>query len=108
VLDAIGNADAAVPCVPVADTLRRTAADGVLGELVDRDDVLAMQTPQGFRRAVLVEAHANARDGAATDDAALVQALGVRVLAVPGDDAAFKITVPADLARANALFGGNA
>jgi 2-C-methyl-D-erythritol 4-phosphate cytidylyltransferase len=63
---------------------------------------VAIQTPQGFRREVLVAAHQRAT-GIATDDAALVEALGEQVTAVPGAAEAFKITTAADLARAEAL-----
>jgi 2-C-methyl-D-erythritol 4-phosphate cytidylyltransferase len=80
-----------------------------LGGLVDRSRLLAMQTPQGFRRDVLVRAHSVAAagdSGDATDDAALVEAIGVAVVAVRGDERAFKITVPIDLALAEALADG--
>lgn len=101
------GADAAVPTMPVSDTIRGCdPVTGALGELVDRSRLLAMQTPQGFRRDVLVEAHAAADGAAATDDAALVEALGHPVLAVRGDERAFKITVPLDLALAEALLRG--
>jgi 2-C-methyl-D-erythritol 4-phosphate cytidylyltransferase len=105
VLEALeAGADAAVPTLPVSDTIRTAdPATGELGELVDRSRLLAMQTPQGFRRDVLVKAHAAGKDADATDDAALVEALGRRVIAVRGDERAFKITVPLDLALAEAL-----
>jgi 2-C-methyl-D-erythritol 4-phosphate cytidylyltransferase len=61
-----------------------------------------VQTPQGFRRDVLAEAHRAGAPGA-TDDAMLVEAIGYHVVAVPGADESFKITTPADLARAEAL-----
>jgi 2-C-methyl-D-erythritol 4-phosphate cytidylyltransferase len=70
---------------------------------------VAVQTPQGFRATVLVAAHKNAAEersvevGAATDDAGLVEAMGGRVVAVPGSDEGFKITTALDLARAEAL-----
>lgn len=103
VLDALGSADGAVPVVPLVDTIRSCdPGTGVLGGIVDRDALLAMQTPQGFRRDVLVRAHAQGSPGA-TDDAALVQALGADVLAVRGDERAFKITVPWDLTLAEAV-----
>jgi 2-C-methyl-D-erythritol 4-phosphate cytidylyltransferase len=66
--------------------------------------LVAIQTPQGFRRAVLADAHAAAPPGA-TDDAALVEARGGRVVPVRGADDAFKVTTPADLARAAAVAG---
>ncbi len=97
------GADAVVPVVAIHDTVRRIDAAGALGELVDRSTLAAVQTPQGFRRAVLVEAHTHAARSGATDDATLVEALGATVVAVAGSDAAFKITTPADLARAQAI-----
>lgn len=105
VLDALRRPDVsgAVPFLGVTDTVRRRTESGELGELVDRSALLAMQTPQGFRRAVLDRAHAAARTSDATDDAALVQALGERVVAVRGDERAFKVTVPLDLMLAEAL-----
>lgn len=99
------GADAVVPVVPVADTVRRVDADGMLAGVVDRSTLAAVQTPQGFRRDVLLAAHAGATE-VATDDAALVEALGRHVVAVRGSDSAFKITTPADLARAESISGG--
>ena len=60
-----------------------------------------MQTPQAFSRDVLTRAHADGDD--ATDDAALVEALGGRVVVVPGEVDNVKITVPGDLARASSI-----
>lgn len=99
------GADAVVPVLAVVDTIRAVAADGSLESAVDRDMLRIVQTPQGFRPDVLRRAHAlaAAEGGVATDDAGLVERLGVRVDAVPGDRAAFKITVPADLDQAEAL-----
>lgn len=111
VIDAVlaalhSGADAVVPVVPIADTVRRVAPDGRLSGVVDRATLLAVQTPQGFPRAVLLAAHDNASDVAATDDATLVEALGYQVVAVDGADEAFKITTAADLARAASVLGG--
>jgi 2-C-methyl-D-erythritol 4-phosphate cytidylyltransferase len=75
----------------------------MLAGVVDRSTLVAVQTPQGFRRSVLVDAHERAGDSVRTDDAALVEALGHQVVAVPGSDSAFKITTPADLTRAESL-----
>lgn len=94
------GADAAVPGVPVADTIKRVRGDRVL-ETIDRDTVVAVQTPQAFRTAVLRAAHDRAGD--ATDDAALVEAAGGAVVVVPGDVANFKITEASDLERAAAV-----
>jgi 2-C-methyl-D-erythritol 4-phosphate cytidylyltransferase len=108
VVDALsGGADAVVPAVPVSDTIRSVDAEtGDLGGIVDRAQLTAMQTPQGFRRDVLVRAHAAGAGRRATDDAALVEALGVRVRAVAGDERAFKITHPLDLALAEVVARG--
>lgn len=99
--------DAVVPVLPVADTIKRVAADGRVVETLDRSGLYATQTPQGFRRSVLAAAHAQGRTGRdVTDDAVLVERLGVPVWTVPGADAAFKVTRPADLQRAEAVLAG--
>ncbi len=96
------GADAVIPVLPVADTIKQVAADSVVATL-DRSALRAVQTPQGFRRAVLVQAHA-AGDGAdATDDAGLVEAIGVVVRTVEGSAEAFKVTRPIDLMLAEAV-----
>lgn len=97
------GADAVIPVLPVSDTIRRVDADGTLRGVVDRSTLVAVQTPQGFRVDVLRRAHEQGRDTAVTDDAALVEAVGGQVVAVPGADASFKITTPADLLRAEAV-----
>ena len=89
------GAEAVVPGVPVADTLRRLA-----GGTVDRDAVVAVQTPQGFRAEVLRGAHAGG--GEATDDAGLVEAAGGTVEVVPGEPANRKLTHPEDRAALEA------
>jgi 2-C-methyl-D-erythritol 4-phosphate cytidylyltransferase len=96
------GADGAVPALPVADTVKRVGADGSIAETLDRGALRAVQTPQGFPVAILREALA-ARAGDATDCASLVEALGRTVVCVEGDERAFKITTPADLARAQQL-----
>jgi 2-C-methyl-D-erythritol 4-phosphate cytidylyltransferase len=68
-------------------------------ETLPRATLRAVQTPQGFRRDVLERAHAARLPGSVTDDAALVEALGLPVLVIPGDPLAHKITTPADLDR---------
>ncbi len=93
------GADAAVPGVAVTDTLRRR--DGKpLG--AERDELVAVQTPQAFDAAVLRKVHARA-DAEATDDASLVDASGGSVVVVPGDRANLKITDPIDLVIADVL-----
>ena len=101
VIDAVfAGADAAVPGVPVADTIK-IVAEGVVAATPDRASLVAVQTPQAFRRAVLVAAHASASD--ATDDAALVEAVGGEVRVVAGEPDNRKITVPEDLEWARRL-----
>lgn len=98
------GADAVVPGVPVSDTIKAVDADGIVLTTVDRSALRAVQTPQGFRRTVLTAAHAASDpDAPATDDAGLVEAMGVDVLVVPGDEEAFKVTRPLDLVLAEAV-----
>lgn len=101
VLDAVrAGADAAVPAVPVPDTLKRVDGTRVV-ETVDRSDLVAVQTPQAFRAEALRAAHATSAD--ASDDAALVELAGGTVVVVPGDPRNLKLTRPADLSVAAAL-----
>lgn len=93
---------AVVPVLPVVDTVKYVDADGVVTGTADRDCLRAVQTPQGFQRAVLVAAHA-AAEGEHTDDAGLAERCGVAVFTVPGAEAALKITRPFDLAVAELL-----
>lgn len=101
------GADAAIPAVPVVDTIKRVHTDSA-GELVvdatlDRSELMAVQTPQAFRADVLHRAHSMATD--ATDDAALVEKMGGRVVIVAGETTNIKITGPDDLAVASVLLG---
>jgi 2-C-methyl-D-erythritol 4-phosphate cytidylyltransferase len=101
VIDAVrAGADAAIPALAVPDTLKRVAGDRVVGT-VDRDGLVAVQTPQAFRAAALRAAHRDGRD--ATDDAALVEAAGGAVVVVPGDPRNVKVTTVADLGVVVAL-----
>ncbi|MDB5352018.1 MAG: 2-C-methyl-D-erythritol 4-phosphate cytidylyltransferase [Planctomycetota bacterium] len=96
---------AAVPGVPVADTLKRVdPATGRIMETVPRAGLVAVQTPQAFRRDLLVRAYANrAAVSGITDDAQLVEALGHPCHVVAGSPLNLKITTAADLALAAAL-----
>ena len=97
VIGAVRNgADAAVPVVGLADTIRWRH-----GGVADRRELLAVQTPQAFRAGVLRAAHASGAD--ATDDATLVEAAGGTVVTVDGDSRNLKITEPHDLVMAEAL-----
>lgn len=105
VADAVlAGAPAVVPGLPVTDTIKRVDDDGHVLETPARASLRAIQTPQGFRRDVLERAHREVPPGTpVTDDAGLVELLGVPVLVVPGAEDAFKVTRPADLGRAEAL-----
>jgi 2-C-methyl-D-erythritol 4-phosphate cytidylyltransferase len=94
------GADGAVPGLAVADTLKRVD-DVRVTATVDRVGLVTVQTPQAFAAGMLRAAHATRAD--ATDDAALVEAIGGTVVVVPGDPRNLKITGPADLMIAAAL-----
>ena len=102
VVDAVraGDVDGAVPVVPVADTLKQVRGTRVVAT-VDRDELMAIQTPQAFAADALRAAHAAGGD--ATDDAGLLEAVGLPVGTVPGDPRNLKLTRPEDLALAEAL-----
>jgi 2-C-methyl-D-erythritol 4-phosphate cytidylyltransferase len=107
VVDAIASAvrdgaDAVVPAMPLADTVKVVDSDVVIST-PDRASLRAIQTPQGFRRSVLEQAHAAAGASLATDDAGLVELLGIKVAVVPGSEESFKVTRPIDLLLAEAL-----
>ncbi len=89
------GADASVPGIAVTDTIKIVDGDGVVTATPDRSTLVAVQTPQAFRHAALVAAHASGTD--ATDDAALIEATGGRVVVVEGAADNRKITVPDDL-----------
>lgn len=84
------GADAAIPGVALVDSVRHRD-----GRAVDRDELVAVQTPQAFRAEVLRRAHAGGAE--ASDDATLVERVGGTVVVVPGDPANVKLTHAADL-----------
>lgn len=109
VADAVVPGSGAIPALAVIDTLKRVDA-GTVVAAVDRDELAAAQTPQGFPRRELEAAYAKALAVGAdyTDDAALFAAAGFPVRRIDGSPAAFKITTPADLQRARHLLGERA
>jgi len=119
VVDAVRAGHAAVvPGLPVVDTVKRVGGGDASGrpvlQTVPRADLVAVQTPQGFDRDVLERAHAvgsgrgSSEATAASDDAGLVEATGVPVWVVPGDERAAKVTTARDLLVAQALTTGGA
>ncbi len=105
VVDVVRRGDGlgAVPVVAVTDTLKRTAAGRVVATL-DRDGVVAAQTPQAFAADALREAHRSGQES--TDDAALLEEAGLPVVAVEGDPGNLKLTRAEDLELAAALLTG--
>lgn len=97
------GAPAVIPTLGVVDTIKEVDADGVVQATLDRSRLHAVQTPQGFVRDVLQTAHAASDGGDATDDAGMVERMGVKVHVVPGHEEAFKITRPLDLVLAEAI-----
>jgi len=105
VIDAAREAGAALAALPVTDTLKEVDANGNVVRTIDRSGVWRAQTPQGFRREVIVRAHREAQTARvwATDDAALCERLGIAVRVVRGSERALKITEEQDFERAEAL-----
>lgn len=97
-LGALAANDGSVPALPIADTLAR--GDGLLGDVVPRDGLHRIQTPQAFRFETIIAAHRGWTGGEPTDDAQMVRATGGTVALVEGDIMLEKITYPADFAAA--------
>jgi 2-C-methyl-D-erythritol 4-phosphate cytidylyltransferase len=97
-----GGADGAVPGIPPSDTIKAVDESGRVTSTLDRTTLVAVQTPQAFRGAVLRRAHERS-PSSATDDAMLVEALGGAVQVVPGEPGNLKITGPGDLEAAERL-----
>lgn len=95
------GADAVVPAIPVRDTIKRVA-EGRVVETVDRTDLVAVQTPQGFTAAALRRAHDSVAVDV-TDDASMAEIAGSTVVTVPGEPGNIKVTYPEDLTHAAAL-----
>lgn len=107
VLAALDTAPGAAPALPVTDALWR-GADGRVSGTQDRAGLYRAQTPQGFRRAAIVAAHAAyqaAHPGGALDDVEVARAHGLDVAIVDGDEDNIKITLPGDFARAARILG---
>lgn len=107
VIEAVAPGVAAIPAVAVEDTIKVVDASGGVVETLERARLRRVQTPQGFPRELLLEAHRRAlSDGVgATDDAGLVERIGARVVAVEGSPDNIKITGPRDLVLAEAILG---
>jgi 2-C-methyl-D-erythritol 4-phosphate cytidylyltransferase len=103
VVDAVRNgAKAVIPVLSLVDTIKRVNNNGIAIETVDRNQLRRVQTPQGFDRATLDLAYQNP-EVVATDDAGLMDALGIPVLTVVGDERSLKITTMSDVQHALSL-----
>lgn len=102
VLEGVGTHGAAVPAIPVRDTVKRMDLERkTVAATIPRQEIWLAQTPQGFRRDVLMQAVAlGQQDTLATDEAMLAEQAGHSVAIVTGDEGNMKITTPADLAAA--------
>lgn len=103
VAQALDEADAVAPVLPVTDTLRRQA--GKSYDTVSRDNLFRAQTPQGFRFDAILEAHRRFAKEPVTDDLALAERAGLSIATVAGEEMNFKITTPEDFALAERLAG---
>jgi 2-C-methyl-D-erythritol 4-phosphate cytidylyltransferase len=109
VVDAVRAGRSAIAALPVVDTLKQVDEQGRIVATVPRDNLWRAQTPQGFPRRVIVDAHRRAKADRidATDDAALLERLGVDVEVVRGSERALKVTDIGDFARVDALFASD-
>ena len=106
VTEALKASTAAIPTLPVNDTLKR-AADGWVGETVDNSELWRAQTPQGFCYAEILAAHRTMAGRELTDDAAVAEAAGLAVAIVSGDETNVKVTSQDDLAQAERSLGAS-
>ncbi|MDL2334947.1 MAG: 2-C-methyl-D-erythritol 2,4-cyclodiphosphate synthase [Chloroflexota bacterium] len=98
---------AAVPVLPVVDSLKRNKG-ATLGQSVERDGLVRAQTPQGARRQLLLDAMAAAKGEAFSDEAGLLESRGIAIATVPGEPQNIKVTLPDDLEMVRALARGGA
>jgi len=103
---ALVHHEAVIPALPATDALMRVTTDGTIAEPVDRAVVRAAQTPQAFRFDTLDAAYARLGGGGLADDAAVILAAGGQVHTVEGETENFKLTMPADFRRAEAMLMG--
>ena len=102
VIDGLDRAPAAIPALPLGDTIKR-AADGRVLETIDRSQLWRAQTPQGFHFDAILAAHREMAGRMLTDDAAVAEAAGIAPLIVMGSEENLKVTTAEDLAAAERL-----
>ncbi|XUX00530.1 MAG: 2-C-methyl-D-erythritol 4-phosphate cytidylyltransferase [Dehalogenimonas sp.] len=103
-LDAAGETGAAVCAVPVTDTIKQASASGIVESTLVREKLFAVQTPQVFRYEIIRRAYDSTAETSVTDDASLVENLGIRVKVFHGSYGNIKITTPESLATAEMLW----
>jgi 2-C-methyl-D-erythritol 4-phosphate cytidylyltransferase/2-C-methyl-D-erythritol 2,4-cyclodiphosphate synthase len=108
VIAALEDGEAAVPVVPVSDTIKRSPDGRMVSGTEDRRELYAAQTPQGFRYSTILAAHRKAAGRQLTDDAAIAEWAGIAVALTPGSTRNIKLTMPEDFDRAEHLLGGTA
>jgi 2-C-methyl-D-erythritol 4-phosphate cytidylyltransferase/2-C-methyl-D-erythritol 2,4-cyclodiphosphate synthase len=109
VIEAVRTHGAAVPLLPIGETVKRVAPDGRIVETLDRAELAVAQTPQGATLGIFGHAlDEQARNASAdfTDEAALLEACRIAVHAIPGDPSNLKVTLPGDLARVEGVIAG--
>ncbi len=99
VIDAAEEFGGAIATVPAKDTIKIVGADGFVRHTPPRRELVAVQTPQGFKRDILLRAYEKAVEDnfLGTDDSSLVERLGIRIKIVPGEYSNLKITTPEDI-----------
>lgn len=104
-LESVEQHGSGVAAIPVVDTIKRAAPDGLVQETPDRASLYAIQTPQSFRMDVLMAAHEKAREDGflGTDDASLLEHAGIPVYLSEGDRENLKLTTPTDLELAEVI-----
>ncbi|HEY4470956.1 MAG TPA: bifunctional 2-C-methyl-D-erythritol 4-phosphate cytidylyltransferase/2-C-methyl-D-erythritol 2,4-cyclodiphosphate synthase [Stellaceae bacterium] len=102
VIDGLDKAPAAIPALPLGDTIKRVE-DGRIRETVDRSQLWRAQTPQGFHFDAILAAHRQMLGRVLTDDAAVAEAVGIAPLIVAGSEENLKVTTAEDLAAAERL-----
>ena len=105
VITALDRAPAAIPCLPMRDTVKRVK-DGVIRTTIDRTHLWRAQTPQGFHFEAMLAAHRTAAGREMTDDSAIAEAAGLMPLVVAGDENNLKVTTAEDIAAAERLLAG--
>ncbi|MBR1646598.1 MAG: 2-C-methyl-D-erythritol 4-phosphate cytidylyltransferase [Selenomonadaceae bacterium] len=108
VIDAAEQFGGAIAAVPAKDTIKIVGADGFVRHTPPRRELVAVQTPQGFKRDILLRAYEKAQEDnfLGTDDSSLVERLGVRIKVVSGEYSNLKITTPEDIFVAETFLRG--